>query len=166
MQNGNWAKTPVTIILPPKNGRAFVNSFSGVVSYFPDADYFGPDSLQYRVCDDEGSCDLAWVRFEVIPVNDPPMATHLILKTNIDTPVSFNAFDQVEDIDDGIDPGSLIFNNPLLSYQDSMLTYTPESGFSGHDEFVYSLADFTGERAYVRSEEHTSELQSRENLVC
>lgn len=149
MQDGNWAKTPVTIILPPKNGRAYVNSFNGIVSYFPNADYYGPDSLQYRVCDDEGSCDLAWVRFEVIPVNDPPVATHLILKTNIDTPVSFNAFDQVEDIDDGIDPASLIFNNPHLSYQDSMLTYTPESGFSGHDEFVYSLADYAGERAYV-----------------
>ncbi|MBN2805641.1 MAG: tandem-95 repeat protein, partial [Prolixibacteraceae bacterium] len=146
---GNWAKSPVSITIPPQNGNAFVNSFNGVISYFPDDDFNGSDSLQYRVCDEEGSCDLAWVQLNIIAVNDPPVATHLILKTNIDTPVSFNAFDQVEDIDDGVDPGSLVFDNVHLSVQDSILTYTPESGFSGHDEFIYSLADYDSARAYV-----------------
>src|SRR5690606_25683299 len=33
----------------------------------------------------------------------------------------------------------------------------------GYDGFMYSIGWLMG---YIRSEEHTSELQSRENLVC
>ena len=146
---GNWAKSPVTIMIPPQNGQAFVNSFNGVISYFPDKNFNGPDSLLYRVCDDEGSCDQAWVYFDVVPVNDPPVATHLILKTNVNTPVDFNAFDQVEDIDDGINPASMQYPNGNLTLKDSIFTYTPDVDFIGHDEFIYSLADFEGKRAYV-----------------
>ncbi|MFA9389576.1 MAG: Ig-like domain-containing protein [Prolixibacteraceae bacterium] len=146
---GNLAKNPVQIVVSAHYGKAYINSSNGAISYFPDQNFYGTDSLQYQVCDDAGSCDQAWLILEVIPVNDPPVATNLILKTEMNSPVSFNLFKQVNDLDDGIDPTSLTFPSTHLSQTDSILTYTPEADFVGQDEFIYSLADYDGARAFV-----------------
>lgn len=141
----------IEIITFPQHGNASVNTANGSIYYFPDENYSGSDSIQYRICDegDPVTCDNAWLYITIIEVNDAPVATHLILPTDINTPVSFNAFNQVTDSDDGIDPGTLVYSDEHVSRMDSILTYTPDSNFVGFDEFIYSLSDFTGEAAYV-----------------
>jgi gliding motility-associated-like protein len=151
----NFDYGSLKIDIQPQNGRAFVNSATGDIYYIPGENFNGSDSLQYTICD-EGMpvyCDNAWLYIEVIPVNILPEASNLLLRTNINTPVSFNYFNQVADIDDGIDPGSIqIVQNAsegLIEYRDSTITYSPDSLFMGIDEFIYSLSDFQGENAYV-----------------
>jgi gliding motility-associated-like protein len=143
----------LSIETQPFNGKAYVNSSNGVMYYYPNKNFNGIDSLQYRICD-EGFpvyCDMAWLIIDVIPMNDPPVATHLILQTNINTPVDFNYFNQVEDIDDGINPTSLILpeDEKVKTSGDSTIVYTPATDSTGIDEFIYSLADFDNQRAYV-----------------
>src|SRR5438105_6078674 len=46
---------------------------------------------------------------------------------------------------------------------DGTFTYTPAANYHGADSFTYTVTDAA---AGERSEEHTSELQSRVDLVC
>ncbi|MEM1120711.1 MAG: cadherin-like domain-containing protein, partial [Bacteroidota bacterium] len=62
-----------SIVVAPDNGNAIV--FSGdTISYFPDANFNGQDSIVYQVCDTEMNCDSATVYITVLPVNDMPVA--------------------------------------------------------------------------------------------
>ena len=70
----------VTLLGSPAHGSAVVLP-SGLVEYRPAANYFGSDSVGYRVCDDgttagaaDPKCVDATIAFTVTPVNDPPVA--------------------------------------------------------------------------------------------
>jgi gliding motility-associated-like protein len=150
--NGNFDYSSLTILSEPHNGEAFINSSNGVITYFPDENFNGKDSLKYQICDlgDPVYCDTAWFVIDVTPVNDPPVATPLVLETQVNTPVSFDALDQVKDVDDGIDSTSINLlesTNTVLS--EYLITYTPDSAFIGKTEFTYSVKDSSGIPAYV-----------------
>lgn len=155
---GNIDYGSLSISIGPKNGTAHVNTATGEIYYVPKKNFNGIDSLLYKICDagHPVECDEAWFFIHVTPVNDPPVATNLLLNTPIDTPVSFNLFNQVVDVDDDINPTSLAItyhpkngtvDNDQLN--DSVLVYKPNATFTGIDEFVYSLADSAEQRAYV-----------------
>lgn len=63
----------VQVITPPDHGTTSVNTTTGDITYFPDADYHGDDSFEYRVCDVGGLCDTAIVQLSVASVNDAPV---------------------------------------------------------------------------------------------
>ncbi len=95
----------IRILIPPLNGIVVDNNDS-TITYTPDANFFGIDSLQYEVCDTSylGSlCDTAWVFITINPVNDPPVADNDTTSTNEDIAVSLNALLDDYDVD-----GSLI----------------------------------------------------------
>ncbi len=58
----------VIILNGPTNG-SIVND-NGVITYIPNAEYNGPDSLDYIVCDTDNLCDTATVFITVLPVCD------------------------------------------------------------------------------------------------
>lgn len=71
------------ITLFPSSGTA--NIILGNLAYFPNPDYFGPDSLRYFLDDGDGDIDSAMVYIEVLPVNDPPPSpASLLPATNAD----------------------------------------------------------------------------------
>lgn len=150
--NGNFDYGSLTVVDQPSHGIASRNSATGEIFYRPDKNFFGQDSLKYNICD-KGIpvyCDEAWFHITVTPVNDPPADSTLVLYTPINTPVGFDYLPLVTDIDDGINPASLEYpiDNPKISNQGNQLIYTPETDFSGKDEFIYSLKDYTGETGY------------------
>jgi gliding motility-associated-like protein len=151
-EEGNFDYSSLKITLEPLNGKASRNSVTGEIYYKPYDNFFGKDSLLYRICDtgDSVFCDEAWLYIEVTPVNDPPVATHLVLETPMNTPVDFDYAAQVTDVDDGINPTSLELpaNNKVVKNGDS-IRYTPATDFSGIDEFIYSMKDFSGAAAFV-----------------
>ena len=49
----------VTIITDPKDGTAIVND--GVITYTPNSNDCGIDSLEYQICDPTPACSTAWV---------------------------------------------------------------------------------------------------------
>ncbi|MBN2262131.1 MAG: tandem-95 repeat protein, partial [Prolixibacteraceae bacterium] len=153
---GNIDFGSLSVTVSPRNGKAQVNTATGEIYYFPNENFNGSDSLLYSICDQGHPvyCSEAWLFIEVKPVNDPPRARHLVISTPLNTPVSFNAFYQVEDVDDGVDPlsGKLVDMPASGTAEwpaDSLITYIPDLDFTGVDEFTYSLADYQGENAYV-----------------
>jgi hypothetical protein len=71
----------LTLARPPANG-ALRNDGNGNLTYTPALDFFGSDSFQYRVQDNEGyASNAATVTLTVKPINDPPGAfTRLLPK--------------------------------------------------------------------------------------
>ncbi|MBN1925871.1 MAG: tandem-95 repeat protein [Prolixibacteraceae bacterium] len=144
---GNFDYSSLTILTAPKHGKAFVNSVTGVIYYYPEKDFTGSDSLKYRISDMGSPVyrDSAWMLINVIPVNDPPVATPLVLLTPWETPVQFEFMPQVSDVDNTINSGTLEYpaesENGTIAQSGTELEYTPANGFSGIDEFTYSLSD-------------------------
>ncbi|QTN38315.1 tandem-95 repeat protein [Cryomorphaceae bacterium] len=67
----------ITILTQPPNGSVQTNGTASI-TYTPDLNFNGVDSLQYRVCDQSNPalCDDAWVYITIDPVNNPPVAVN------------------------------------------------------------------------------------------
>ena len=135
----------VADVTDPGHGTVVVNA-DGTVTYTPDADYSGPDSFSYQVCDPNGACDSATVTVDVTPINDPPVANDDLDSTDEDTPVTIPVLVNDTDVDGTVvastvvvtvDPssGSVVVNG------DGSVTYTPDVNFSGSDSFSYQVCD-------------------------
>ena len=69
--DGNLDITTVTVTAQPSNGTVTsVDPLTGCITYTPDPNYNGPDTLVYQICDALGLCDTAIVYIEVLPVPD------------------------------------------------------------------------------------------------
>lgn len=68
---------------PASNGDVFLSN-TGELTYTPDPDYFGDDSLSYSVCIEgvAGYCATARVLITIDPVNDKPVAENLTIEVN------------------------------------------------------------------------------------
>jgi Bacterial Ig domain len=120
---------------------------AGVCTYTPDANFNGPDDFTYTISDGNGGSDTATVNVTVTPVNDPPNAVNNNLTTPEDTPGNVNVLTNDTDVDgdtltvtgdtDG-DDGS------VSCTAGGVCTYTPDPGFTGDDEFTYTIGDGNG----------------------
>ena len=66
--------TSVRVVEGPRNGTADVDPQTGEITYTPNPDFSGTDTLTYEVCDDQDVCDTATVSVTVIGVDDAPIA--------------------------------------------------------------------------------------------
>jgi gliding motility-associated-like protein len=153
--DNNIDSTSVTIILNPPNGTVTVDPLTGVITYTPNTNFNGVDSLIYNVCD-LGSplyCDTAIVYINVNPANDPPVAVVDVATTNEDTPVSIPLLPNDFDLEANIDTLSITITlNPTngtvtLDTLTGVITYTPNTNFNGVDSLIYELCD-TGNPVY------------------
>ncbi|GAA4451064.1 hypothetical protein GCM10023189_12530 [Nibrella saemangeumensis] len=140
--------TPI-ILDQPDNGTARVNS-TGSITYTPNAGFAGSDTLIYRICDVVNPllCDSALVVFNVGSV--APVADRDNYTTAFNTPVQIPVL--LNDEARGGLPASLTnVTAPVLVSQptsgnvvvnvDGTITYTPNTGFAGADQFVYRICD-------------------------
>ncbi|MBX7050476.1 MAG: tandem-95 repeat protein [Flavobacteriales bacterium] len=132
-----------TIVNNPANGTLTLNA-DGTFTYTPDANYNGTDSFTYQACDPAGFCDEALVNINVLPIDDPAVASDDTYNTNEDT--SFNG--NVGDNDNEPDGESMSFtldtdvtNGTLIFNSDGSFTYTPNAGYIGTDVFTYTVCD-------------------------
>ena len=123
------------------HGSVFVTA-DGRVTYVPAADYFGPDSFEYRVGDGTSFSLPVAVTLTVTAVNDAPVVTDAALTTAEDTPLAGTL--TATDVDsvtftfhvvDGPVHGTLVLD-PAGSF-----TYTPSPDFNGADQFTYAAND-------------------------
>ena len=126
-----------------------------MITYVPNLNFYGTDSLQYEVCDTSslGSlCDTAWVFITVNPVNDPPVAMDDATSTPEDTPVMVNVTTNDDDPLDplgNIDPttvdtimgGSPVNGTIVIDPLTGVITYTPDPGYNGLDSLEYVVCD-------------------------
>ncbi len=147
--DGSVTNNTLTIVSTPIGGTASANLTNGEITYAPNQDFDGADSLKYTIDDNEGgTSNLATVRFTVTGINDAPVAADDSAATTLDTPVSLAILANDTDVDGTIDTTTLsvtLASHGTTALNSSgVLTYTPDSGFGGLESFTYSFRDDQG----------------------
>ncbi|PCJ90689.1 MAG: hypothetical protein COA50_17035 [Flavobacteriaceae bacterium] len=141
----------------PSNGTVSIND-SGtandpsddVVTYTPNPNYNGPDSFTYTVCTALGACSTATVTVDVLPIVD---AFDDLVSTSEDVAVAIDILNNDNDIPilgtlttTPPTDGAVVINDNGTpgDPSDDTITYTPNIGFIGTDEFTYTLCDTLG----------------------
>ena len=111
--------------------------------YIPDPDFYGEDSFLFKTNDGKIDSDLATVSITVEPRNDAPVANGLQLST----PQEQSLTATLDATDKEGDPLSFTVTQPPLhgtvTLNGVQMVYTPQTGFSGQDSFVYKANDGT-----------------------
>ncbi|WP_206483423.1 Ig-like domain-containing protein [Thalassotalea sp. G2M2-11] len=147
---GKLIPSSVVIIKEPSHGDITISPTSGTVTYTPDLNFNGEDTLSYQVSDNENAItNIANVTIEVINVNDAPEAVSDVATTNEEMPVEINLLANDLDVDgDTLDVNSLVITKAPahgeINVVDGVLTYTPEIDYVGNDELQYKVADEHG----------------------
>jgi len=128
----------------PANGSANVSG-NGIV-YTPDAGFFGQDTFDYTITDNQGNNVTATVTVTVTDVKMAPTAVDDAETTDENTAVTINVLGN--DTDPDGDTLSLVGNtaptNGTASISGGNIVYTPTVGFSGTDTFDYTITDTDG----------------------
>ncbi|MTD16653.1 tandem-95 repeat protein [Nakamurella sp. YIM 132087] len=141
----------ISIPTPPAHGTVSANTTTGVITYTPDPGYSGPDSFSYTVCDSSTptpTCSTAaivtaTVADNVVTATDDTADASPI--TAVVVPVLGN--DTVSTDGAPLNPASVTVTTAAghgtttVNLTNGAITYTPASGFSGVDTFVYQVCD-------------------------
>ena len=142
----------LVILTQPTNGTVNVNNLTGVITYTPNAGWFGVDSYTYTICDNgiPVFCDNATVTVtvtEVIVGNNQIIANNDVAVTNMNTPIVTNVVANDVDVENQIDLTTLTVIVPPMNGTTSVnnatgvITYTPNLNFYGLDSYTYSICD-------------------------
>ncbi|MBC7384053.1 MAG: tandem-95 repeat protein [Bacteroidia bacterium] len=131
----------INIITQPLNGTAVV--ISDTISYTPNNNFRGRDSLRYRICDNgiPSLCDSAWVFISI--VNRRPIAINDTTSTFKNTQKKIAVL--INDTDPDGDPltASLLSfpANGTVTFLNDTAYYIPNVNFIGIDTFRYKVCD-------------------------
>ncbi|MCG8604915.1 tandem-95 repeat protein, partial [bacterium] len=149
--DGNVDVTTVKILESPSNGTAVTDETTGEISYTPNQDFVGVDSLKYTVKDDDGGeSNRATLTITVSGVNDPPVAADDLAITNQDVVVKVNVISNDIDVDGTIDSTTVaIVSAPQngsvsVNAATGIISYSPSEDFFGSDFFTYTVRDDAG----------------------
>jgi large repetitive protein len=130
-----------------KNGKvtAVITGTKLCVTYEPNLDFNGLDTICYSVCDLAGNCDVVKIPVVVIPVNDPPTVTPTSILTEEDKQATVCTTINDVDLNEifnatqcGVKKGSVDFtivDNKLC------VTYTPNLNYNGLDTICLVVCD-------------------------
>ena len=131
----------------PASGSVTPNGAGGF-TYTPNAGFSGTDQFDYTISDGNGGTDTATVTITVGPVlNTPPVAEDDAVETDPDTDVTIPVLGNDSDVEDGVPTvqGAADGANGTTSVNaDGTITYSPNAGFTGTDEFEYTVVDSDG----------------------
>lgn len=116
---------------------------NGSFTYTPNQDYYGQDSFQYEVCDNE-YCDSAFVFITIDQINFTPIAVDDLYSTTQGSPLSADVSTNDNMNNGGEGTYSVVTdvtNGVLLLNADGTFAYTPAPGFFGTDVFTYSVCN-------------------------
>uniref|UniRef100_UPI002638FC81 Ig-like domain-containing protein n=1 Tax=Ilumatobacter sp. TaxID=1967498 RepID=UPI002638FC81 len=133
-------------LLEPSNGSLSVNPTTGEITYTPDPGFVGSDSFAYRVCDDDGDCDIAIVTVTVSDEGSPDAIDDTAtVAEEAATPVVVDALANDDLTDDATYlTGSLDTTGTagaVVDNGDGTFDYTPAPAFVGADTFTYTICD-------------------------
>ncbi len=142
------------IVTGPLHGQAFLEPYSIVddeyiapLSYIPELNFFGRDTLVFVAIDLAGLSTSAVVIIIVDPVNDPPIADSAI-SASVAEDDTVRIVLAATDVDNdeftfAIEtlPTNGSFVPPVLSEGDSVLFYVPNANYNGLDSFTFIAND-------------------------
>jgi hypothetical protein len=142
----------ISITTAPTNGSVVINTTTGVITYTPNAGYFGTDIFEYEICDNGTPvfCDIATVNINILEVivgNNPITAVNDNVSTNMNTAIIIAVTANDVDFENDIDNTSLTIvanatnGSTSINTVTGEITYTPNASFSGFDSFTYSICD-------------------------
>jgi Bacterial Ig domain len=142
----------ITALTQPLQGTAVISSSSNI-RYTPDPDFYGEDSFSYTVTDSTGKDGTGNITVDVVPVNDPPLASDDLLFTTEDTAAEISLLANDTDPDDENLTLELI-ENPASGNVEILpagrCRYTPSANFSGTDVFTYQISDSSNASSTAR----------------
>ncbi|MGB1247751.1 MAG: Ig-like domain-containing protein [Chitinophagales bacterium] len=131
------------LICPPNHGELTTSGNQFI--YTPDEDFFGEDTLCYRICD-EGMpilCDTAFVYISVNGEVDTIIAVDDNYTVLPNEETALNVYDN--DINPDNDAVVIsILNGPsngTFSVNGEEIIYTPDAGFEGYDTLTYQICN-------------------------
>ncbi|MBP0003338.1 MAG: tandem-95 repeat protein [Cyanobacteria bacterium SBC] len=133
----------VSLLNDVLNGSLTLN-IDGSFTYTPEPNFNGSDSFVYEVIDNQGGSATATVNLSINPVNDAPVAVDDSASTAENTAVTLDVLSNDTDIDgDTLSVSSVgtPTNGTVALNPDGTVTYTPNAGFSGTDNFTYEVSD-------------------------
>jgi len=143
---------PASLIISkqPLHGTVAVGN-DGVVTYTPNAQFFGVDSFTYRVCDSKPiiKCDEAVVTVNVVE-DVPPVAVNDTLDAFNGETTNYAISQNDYDPDGKIDQTTIKIitqaGNGLVSVDQNTgsIAYLPNDYYYGSDSFTYTIADAKG----------------------
>ncbi|HRO76071.1 MAG TPA: Ig-like domain-containing protein, partial [Crocinitomicaceae bacterium] len=134
-----------SVVTPPSNGTV-TNNNDGTITYTPNPDFNGQDTVVVTVCNDNVNCVNDTIIITVNPINDAPIAVDDSTGTYEGVPVVVNVLTNDTDVDGNIDPTTVVVtenpnNGTVVVNADGTITYTPNPGFTGNDTLVYGVCD-------------------------
>ena len=130
----------------PNHGT--VRRDGGRLEFTPDRDWHGTTTFTYVVCDPAGACDQATVTVTVDPRNDAPHANDDSIIVKDGKPVVIDVVENDDEVD-GQPVTVGIVDQPqhgtVTVDDDGNVTYTPDDGYDGDDEFTYEICDPDGD---------------------
>lgn len=128
-----------TLVSSPVNGT--VTGSGDRLTYTPYPNFYGSDSLSFRVSDGQLSSATATVSISVNGVNDRPTAQNLFISTSEGdaVPVSLSGTD--------VEGDALFYSiyqapsSGVLQGSGRNMVYYPNNGFVGSDSFLYTVSD-------------------------
>jgi Ca2+-binding RTX toxin-like protein len=129
-----------------ENGTVTVNP-DGTITYTPNQNYNGPDTITYVVTDPDGNTATSTVAVNVTPVNDAPVAVDDAISTAFNTAVIIPVLVNDTDVDGDIleivgTPVSA--DGTVVVNPDGTISFTPDSGFVGETTIEYQITDNNG----------------------
>jgi VCBS repeat-containing protein len=132
-----------SILLNADNGLGTLSS-EGLLTYTPNPNYYGTDSITLQACDANGACSQSIQTITITPVNDTPdasISSYIIeedeLLSGLLTELVYHA-----------DEENLFFGTMLTSANGTLtiqnsgeFIYTPLQNFFGNDQFTYLTCD-------------------------
>jgi Ca2+-binding RTX toxin-like protein len=127
------------------NGAVVIN-LDGTVTYTPNADFNGSDTISYEISDGNGGTATATVAVTVNAIGDAPEAINDVLSLDEDSSATIDVLLNDTDLDgDALNvTNASATNGTVLINFDGSLTYTPNANFNGSDTINYEISDGNG----------------------
>jgi large repetitive protein len=140
-----------SVLLQPLNGSLSID-IDGNLTYQPNANFNGADSASYQVSDIEGATAQATVFFNILPINDNPVAVNDFYQVDVNgaiTAATTNLLSNDSDIDGdelrvSIVPLSGPSKGTVVINADGSFSYQATGDLLANDEFVYQVEDGFG----------------------
>jgi hypothetical protein len=130
------------------NGAASILG-NGNISYTPNANYFGPDTISYTISDRKGGTASSTVAVTVQPLPDAPVAnndTAIVDEDSSNNVINVTANDTDPD-GDNLTVSAASASNGIATPDGGNVRYTPPANFSGQATINYTINDGTGRTA-------------------
>jgi VCBS repeat-containing protein len=141
--------TVIDVVGTPWDGTVTYDDDS--IIYQPDPNFYGQDTFNYRIRDNDGETSIAWVTVNVISVNDPPDAVDdsgtVAEAGTLNVSEGDGLLDNDSDPDVGdtltvnTTPVSLPSHGNLTLNADGSYVYEHDGGESTSDSFEYEVSD-------------------------